>query len=81
VQRSYIDEKISELLCLQSIVVPKGVLEINEHIFDGCKNLTDVLFSKHLNKIEKRLFDGCYDLRIVVISDSIKTIDEFAFSN
>ena len=61
--------------------IPSTVLTVNEAAFLGCKNLTNILFSKNVVVIGDSAFQACQNLINVVIGNGVTSIGNCAFSN
>ncbi len=61
------------------LVIPQGVTEIKDCVFEGCTSLTDVTIPDSITSIGNRAFSGCSSLTNVTIPDSVTTIGSSAF--
>ncbi len=59
---------------LKEIVIPEGILEIEEEAFANCSHLTKVTLPSTLRKIGRNAFVGCKALEQVVVPDAIAEI-------
>lgn len=78
---------------LSSIVLPAGILTIDEGAFEGCKNLESVTFQDSVSgdelsasvtpitDIGYRAFNGCEKLNKLTLSASVQSIGDSAFSS
>ena len=66
---------------IQSLVVPKHVVEIQENAFGNCRQLQKVQLGKGLKTIGKYAFNGCSKIDKLFIPASVETIDYGAFSD
>lgn len=64
---------------LTNIVIPDGVVEIDNTAFTDCHDLTDVALPNTLVNIGSMAFYGC-GMNEIVIPDSVQTIRMYAFS-
>ena len=62
------------------VVIPEGVREISEYVFQNNYNLTGITFSDTVETIDAKAFKGCLLLEHVTFSHSVKTIGNEAFS-
>ena len=65
---------------IQQIVLPNGILSIDDRAFSGCTALTDVTFPDSLIKIGEYSFELCQSLTNISIPDSVRNIGEAAFN-
>lgn len=63
----------------ENVTIPKGVTEIGDWAFTGCKFLTSIVIPESVTKIGNRAFNGCNSLTSVVLPDTIKEIGEATF--
>lgn len=71
---SYLNEAI------ESIVIPEGVVLINDGAFSGCSLLKGITLPKSLTTIGNRAFDGCESLAGFSVSQNVASIGEKAFT-
>lgn len=64
---------------LVEVTLSRGISELSDYIFAGCKNLQ--FFASHdgITSIGKNAFDGCSNLVAVNLSKNLKTIGDEAF--
>ncbi|MCQ2387109.1 MAG: leucine-rich repeat domain-containing protein [Clostridia bacterium] len=65
---------------INDIVIPEGVKEIKNSLFEGCKPLKTVVIPNTVTKIGDKAFLGCNQIQKIVIPESVKSIGEKAFS-
>jgi len=63
-----------------NVIIPPGIIGINNNGFAYCKDLQNVVFNKDLKVIGNHAFMGCRNLRKVVIPDSVTSIGAMAFA-
>ena len=64
---------------LVEVSLPRGVSELSDYIFAGCKNLKLFVSPDGITSIGKNAFDGCSNLVAVNLSKNLKTIGAEAF--
>ena len=64
---------------LVEVSLPRGVSELSDYIFAGCKNLQFFASPDGITSIGKNAFDGCSNLVAVNLSKNLKTIGDEAF--
>ena len=64
---------------LVEVSLPRGVSELSDYIFAGCKNLKLFVSPDGITSIGKNAFDGCSNLVAVNLSKNLKTIGDEAF--
>lgn len=64
-----------------SIEIPDTVTTLNDSLFDGCTNITDVELPDSITTMDVGIFSGCTSLRTIKLSSSITTIDSQVFYN
>ena len=68
---------------LQSVVIPKSIITIDEKAFEKCEKLARVIFmesaSSALELIDKRAFYGCSRLDGFVMPNSVHTVENEGF--
>ncbi|MDE6294083.1 MAG: leucine-rich repeat domain-containing protein, partial [Clostridiales bacterium] len=65
---------------IESIVIPEGITELTEGIFDGCKKLNSVTLPSTLTTIGASAFLDCTALASISIPASVTTVGSSAFS-
>lgn len=65
---------------LNTILLPKTVLRINEDAFAQCPKLQTVKLPEYLNTISEYAFDGCTGLTSIDIPNNTKSIYPYAFA-
>ena len=64
---------------LVEVSLPRGVSELSDYIFAGCKNRKLFVSPDGITSIGKNAFDGCSNLVAVNLSKNLKTIGDEAF--
>ena len=64
---------------LVEVSLPRGISELSDYIFAGCKNLKLFVSPDGITSIGKNAFDGCSNLVAVNLSKNLKTIGDEAF--
>ncbi len=65
---------------LTSIVIPDGVISVEDYAFYGCSGLTKVIIGNDVTSIGDYAFDGCSGLTgDLKIPDSVTSIGDYAF--
>ena len=64
-----------------SIVVPEGILEIQEYAFYNCEGLALISLPESLSVIGNHSFSGCRSLDNIILPNAITTIERYTFSN
>lgn len=64
---------------LVEVSLPRGVSELSDYIFAGCKNLKLFVSPDGITSIGNNAFDGCSNLVAVNLSKNLKTIGDEAF--
>lgn len=60
---------------------PKGVVSIDNYVFQGCTKLANIEFKGDITSIGTATFDGCTGLKTVKVNDTLTSIGANAFSN
>ena len=63
----------------KEIVIPNGVEEIGNNVFDGYRSLQSVTIPGSVKKIGKDAFYNCDSLQSVIISNGVEEIGDIAF--
>lgn len=66
---------------LASIILPKNIINIGDHAFSYCAELTSVNMSDGVTNIGSSAFAECEKLTNMPIPNSVKSIGAYAFSN
>ena len=61
------------------LLLPEGLLKIEEESFAGCETLTGVVIGEGARSIGDRAFSGCSSLLEAAVPDSVKDIGEDCF--
>lgn len=61
-------------------ILPKSIISINDHAFDGCTNLTYINFPNTLTNIGEYAFNNT-KLKNINIPELVSYIDNYAFAN
>ena len=61
------------------IVIPEGVISIEEKAFESAKNLKEVFLPDSLVCIHKKAFIDCENLKELYLPDKLERIGEYAF--
>lgn len=64
-----------------SMVGYPGKAEIADHVFSGCKNLTQVSLSANVVSIGDNAFENCTNLKSITLYNTIKEFGENVFQN
>jgi len=60
---------------LNSIILPEGLLEIEESAFSSCWGLQSLTIPASVNKIAPRIIEGCSDLKSLSVATGNKNYD------
>ena len=52
------------------IIIPDGVKELNEDMFEGCTSLEYVILPETIEKIDNTAFTGCSSLNMIQVPGS-----------
>ena len=63
-----------------AVIIPDGVVDINDYAFSGCTGLTSIVLSDSLKTIGTSAFSSCVYLTGVKIPDGVVSIGGAAFS-
>ena len=58
-----------------------GAEKVGNNFFDGCKRLTEVVFSPYMSEISEGMFYNCDSLKIIDFPNQIQYIGKWAFFN
>lgn len=58
--------------CVRSVVIPEGVLKIEEAAFYSCESLNNVIFPQSIKYIGKNAFSDCIHLTDVIVPKTCK---------
>ena len=64
---------------LETLVLPLGMTEISEELFEKCKSLRRVVIPEGVTRIEKSAFYACESLEEITFPESLEEIEEYAF--
>ena len=65
--------------CVESVVIPEGIVAIGEGAFEDCKKLKTVSLPRSLRRIGRHAFRRCPSLCSVDIPDGVEEIESEAF--
>lgn len=65
---------------LTTMIIPEGVLTIEEGAFSNATGLKKVVFNGAVTEIRKSAFEGCTSLETLKIPDTVEVIGEYAFA-
>lgn len=71
----------ADMLSLESIEIPDGVIEIKPFAFYACYSLTEIIVPSSVRRIGEYAFAGCKNLRRVKICEGVVEIGGAVFSN
>ncbi len=66
---------------LTKIVLPAGITEIDDYMFEGCTEVLEIVMPDTVTSIGAYAFSGCKKLEKLVLSPNIESIGRSAFSN
>ena len=66
---------------LKHVVLPEGVRNLGEYMFQQCINLASIRLPSTLQNIEGHCFAGCQALTQITIPENVQTIGRDAFGN
>ena len=72
-------EGFKDLVNLQQIILPEGLLEIKDNAFYGCYSLENVSLPSTLTSIGRYAFYDCSDITEVVIPSNVNYIGKYAY--
>lgn len=64
---------------LIGIVLPYGILQLNDRVFYNCYNLTEVKLPANLTSIGDEVFQMCSELESIEIPETVTSIGQYAF--
>ena len=64
---------------IEIVCIGDGVTDIGSGAFQGCINLTQIVFSNSISKIKKHAFFRCSSLKEITIPNNVTSIGEGAF--
>ena len=65
---------------LRAVVLPMGMAEISEGMFEGCRMLTLVILPEMLRTVHTSAFSACLSLCELSLPSTVRRIDDTAFS-
>ena len=74
------DAAFKDNTVLSKVTLPKSIISINNHAFDGCIELSYINFPNTITNIGEYAFNNT-NLTNIVIPESVSYIDEYAFAN
>ena len=66
---------------LQSVVIPSGVVRINERAFQYCEKLKTVTLPEGLKVLEDAVFEFCYSLREIKLPSTLEEAGYYQFQH
>ena len=66
---------------LQSVVIPSGVVRINERAFQYCEKLKTVTLPEGLKVLEDAVFEFCYSLREIKLPSTLEEAGTYQFQH
>ena len=66
---------------LQSVVIPSGVVRINERAFQYCEKLKTVSLPEGLKVLEDAVFEFCYSLRTIKLPSTLEEAGTYQFQH
>lgn len=66
---------------LKSLIIPEGITQLGDSMFNGCSQLVSVTFPNSLTSIGSFTFASCTSLTQISIPPAVKSISGFAFYN
>ena len=64
---------------LKSIVIPDGIVYIEDLAFYGCESLMNIILPEYLTNIGERVFSGCKSLMKIKLPNGVTSIGKEAF--
>ena len=71
----------AECTSLQTVELPRAVVDVAAKVFYNCTNLAEVNFSKFTTSIGVQSFYGCTNLKELKLPNTVEKIDLAAFEN
>ena len=71
----------ADRLSINTIVLEKAVLRVDDYLFDGCENVTTLIATGSLSVIGEYAFNDCYSLKTIQGADGLRLIENYAFNN
>ncbi len=65
---------------LRAAVLPEGMTEISEGMFEGCRSLTYVRLPESLRVVHASAFASCVTLPLISLPHGVRFVDECAFA-
>ena len=66
---------------LQSVVIPSGVVRINERAFQWCEKLKTVTLPEGLKVLEDAVFEYCYSLKEIKLPSTLEEVGYYQFQH
>lgn len=66
---------------LTELIIPDGITEIKNYVFDNCSSLTSVTIPSSVTNIGVSSFYGCSSLSSITIPSNVTSIGDWAFRN
>lgn len=66
---------------VRDLVIPDGIININQYAFYNCKSITSLFISNSVELVNSSAFYNCYMLTSVTIGTNVKSIDSYAFGS
>ncbi len=70
----------SDCPLLRTVILPEGIVSIENNAFSGCESLKDIVLPKSLHRIGNNAFSGCKALVEVLIPENVEDISPLAFA-
>ena len=71
--------KMKDIGDAKNVIIPSGIIQINDNAFRNCQNLTSITISDSVTSIGDSAFSGCTSLTSVTVPDSVTSIGARAF--
>lgn len=75
------NQSFKDCWCLETLILPTGLITLGTYTFSACIRLLYVVFSKTLQTIGSGCFDICDDLKTAILPNSVTFLGEYVFSN